>query len=68
MEGDAVDMILRAAAETRSDLIVMGTHGSNGVAAPAGGQRGRGGVAQGTLSRVDGEDSGGGRPDLYRTR
>lgn len=27
MEGDAVDMILRAAEETNSDVIVMGTHG-----------------------------------------
>src|SRR6185437_5181589 len=27
MEGDPVDMILRAAAETQSDVIVMGTHG-----------------------------------------
>jgi nucleotide-binding universal stress UspA family protein len=27
MEGDPVDMILRAAEETHSDLIVMGTHG-----------------------------------------
>lgn len=27
MEGDPVDMILRAAAETHSDVIVMGTHG-----------------------------------------
>lgn len=27
MEGDPVDMILRAAEETNSDVIVMGTHG-----------------------------------------
>ena len=27
MEGDPVDMILRTAAETHSDVIVMGTHG-----------------------------------------
>lgn len=27
LEGDAVDMILRAADETNSDVIVMGTHG-----------------------------------------
>lgn len=31
MEGDAVDMILRAAEETRSDVIVMGTHGRTGL-------------------------------------
>jgi len=32
MEGDAVDMILRAATETRSELIVMGTHGRTALA------------------------------------
>lgn len=32
MEGDAVEMILRAAEETRSDLIVMGTHGRTALA------------------------------------
>jgi nucleotide-binding universal stress UspA family protein len=31
MEGDAVDMILRAAEETHSDVIVMGTHGRTGL-------------------------------------
>lgn len=32
MEGDAVDMILRAAKETNSDVIVMGTHGRTALA------------------------------------
>lgn len=32
MEGDPVDMILRAAEETHSDLIVMGTHGRTALA------------------------------------
>lgn len=32
MEGDPVDMILRAAKETNSDLIVMGTHGRTALA------------------------------------
>jgi nucleotide-binding universal stress UspA family protein len=32
MEGDPVDMILRAATETHSDLIVMGTHGRTALA------------------------------------
>jgi nucleotide-binding universal stress UspA family protein len=32
MEGDPVDMILRAADETHSDVIVMGTHGRSAVA------------------------------------
>src|SRR5262249_36476393 len=32
MEGDPVDMILRAAEETHSDVIVMGTHGRTAVA------------------------------------
>lgn len=32
MEGDAVDMILRAAEETNSDVIVMGTHGRSALA------------------------------------
>lgn len=32
MEGDPVDMIVRAAAETHSDLIVMGTHGRTALA------------------------------------
>jgi nucleotide-binding universal stress UspA family protein len=32
MEGDPVDMILRAAAETGSDVIVMGTHGRTALA------------------------------------
>ncbi|HTU92543.1 MAG TPA: universal stress protein [Gemmataceae bacterium] len=31
LEGDPVDMILRAAEETRSDVIVMGTHGRTGL-------------------------------------
>lgn len=31
LEGDAVDMILRAADETHSDIIVMGTHGRTGL-------------------------------------
>jgi nucleotide-binding universal stress UspA family protein len=31
MEGDPVDMILRAAEETHSDVIVMGTHGRTGL-------------------------------------
>jgi nucleotide-binding universal stress UspA family protein len=31
MEGDPVDMILRAAEETDSDVIVMGTHGRTGL-------------------------------------
>jgi nucleotide-binding universal stress UspA family protein len=31
MEGDPVDMILRAAEETQSDVIVMGTHGRTGL-------------------------------------
>lgn len=31
MEGDPVDMILRAAEETSSSLIVMGTHGRTGL-------------------------------------
>jgi nucleotide-binding universal stress UspA family protein len=31
LEGDAVDMILRAAEETNSDMIVMGTHGRTGL-------------------------------------
>lgn len=32
MEGDPVDMILRAAEETQSDVIVMGTHGRTALA------------------------------------
>lgn len=32
MEGDPVDMILRAAEETNSDVIVMGTHGRTALA------------------------------------
>ena len=32
MEGDSVDMIVRAAEETHSDLIVMGTHGRTALA------------------------------------
>ena len=32
MEGEAVDMILRAATETHSDLIVMGTHDRTALA------------------------------------
>jgi nucleotide-binding universal stress UspA family protein len=32
MEGDPVEMILRAARETHSDLIVMGTHGRTALA------------------------------------
>lgn len=32
MEGDPVDMILRAAQETHSDVIVMGTHGRTALA------------------------------------
>jgi len=32
LEGDPVDMILRAAKETHSDLIVMGTHGRRALA------------------------------------
>src|SRR5579875_485490 len=32
MEGDPVDMILRAAKETNSDVIVMGTHGRTALA------------------------------------
>lgn len=32
MEGDPVDMILRAAGETHSDIIVMGTHGRTALA------------------------------------
>ena len=32
MEGDPVDMILRAAEETHSDVIVMGTHGRTALA------------------------------------
>lgn len=32
LEGDPVDMILRAAEETSSDLIVMGTHGRRALA------------------------------------
>ena len=32
MEGDPVDMILRAAEETHSDMIVMGTHGRTALA------------------------------------
>jgi nucleotide-binding universal stress UspA family protein len=32
MEGDPVDMILRAAEETHSDLIVLGTHGRTALA------------------------------------
>jgi nucleotide-binding universal stress UspA family protein len=32
MEGDPVDMILRAAKETHSDVIVMGTHGRTALA------------------------------------
>jgi nucleotide-binding universal stress UspA family protein len=31
MEGDPVDMILRAAEETECDVIVMGTHGRTGL-------------------------------------
>lgn len=31
MEGDPVDMILRAANESNSDVIVMGTHGRTGL-------------------------------------
>jgi nucleotide-binding universal stress UspA family protein len=31
LEGDPVDMILRAAEETDSDVIVMGTHGRTGL-------------------------------------
>jgi nucleotide-binding universal stress UspA family protein len=31
LEGDPVDMILRAAEETQSDVIVMGTHGRTGL-------------------------------------
>jgi|SRR5579875_2208325 len=31
LEGDPVEMILRAAEETRSDVIVMGTHGRSGL-------------------------------------
>jgi nucleotide-binding universal stress UspA family protein len=31
LEGDPVDMILRAAVETDSDVIVMGTHGRTGL-------------------------------------
>jgi nucleotide-binding universal stress UspA family protein len=31
MEGDPVDMILRAAEESNSDVIVMGTHGRTGL-------------------------------------
>jgi nucleotide-binding universal stress UspA family protein len=31
LEGDAVDMILRAAEEAHSDVIVMGTHGRTGL-------------------------------------
>lgn len=31
MEGDPVDMILRAAEETHSDVIVMGTHGRSAL-------------------------------------
>ena len=31
LEGDPVDMILRAAEETGSDVIVMGTHGRTGL-------------------------------------
>src|SRR5579884_2410847 len=32
MEGDPVDMILRAAGEIHSDIIVMGTHGRTALA------------------------------------
>jgi len=32
MEGDPVDLILRAAEETHSDIIVMGTHGRTALA------------------------------------
>jgi nucleotide-binding universal stress UspA family protein len=32
MEGETVEMILRAASETHSDLIVMGTHGRTALA------------------------------------
>jgi nucleotide-binding universal stress UspA family protein len=32
MEGDPVDMIVRAAEETHSDLVVMGTHGRTALA------------------------------------
>jgi nucleotide-binding universal stress UspA family protein len=32
MEGDPVDMILRAAKETNSDVIIMGTHGRTALA------------------------------------
>jgi nucleotide-binding universal stress UspA family protein len=32
MEGDPVDMILRAAEETHSDVIIMGTHGRSALA------------------------------------
>lgn len=32
LEGDPVDMILRAAKETNSDVIVMGTHGRTALA------------------------------------
>jgi hypothetical protein len=31
LEGDPVDVILRAAEETYSDVIVMGTHGRTGL-------------------------------------
>lgn len=31
LDGDPVDMILRAAEETQSDVIVMGTHGRTGL-------------------------------------
>ena len=31
MEGDPVDMILRAAEEMHSDVIIMGTHGRTGL-------------------------------------
>jgi nucleotide-binding universal stress UspA family protein len=41
MEGDPVDMILRAAEETNSDVIVMGTRGRTGLGTAADGQRGR---------------------------
>ena len=48
MEGDPVDMILRAAEETHSDVIVMGTHGRTALARLAARQRGGIGAAQGT--------------------
>jgi nucleotide-binding universal stress UspA family protein len=47
MEGDPVDMILRAAEETQSDVIVMGTHGRTALARLV-----LGSVAEGVLRKA----------------